>query len=164
MSTPFVKVSNLTKQYGDLVAASDVSFELPQNGSIGIVGESGSGKTTLARCLIGLQSFDSGTISWSIDVPMAQRAQIVFQDPTSALNAAMTIGATLAEALSLAAASEEVRVVLLQGHETVFSAGNDIGDFLNGPVSTQESPVFRFLRGIANIVGGIGHRVGPPRI
>ena len=52
MSTPFVKVSNLTKQYGDLVAASDVSFELPQNGSIGIVGESGSGKSVCINTII----------------------------------------------------------------------------------------------------------------
>jgi enoyl-CoA hydratase/carnithine racemase len=40
-------------------------------------------------------------------------------------------------------------VVLFQGHESIFSAGNDIGDFLNQPPSTQASPVFRFLRGIA---------------
>jgi enoyl-CoA hydratase/carnithine racemase len=39
--------------------------------------------------------------------------------------------------------------VVIQGHETIFSAGNDIGDFLNKPPSTQDSPVFRFLRGIA---------------
>jgi enoyl-CoA hydratase/carnithine racemase len=42
-----------------------------------------------------------------------------------------------------------VRVVVFQGHESIFSAGNDIGDFLNQPPTTQESPVFRFLRGIA---------------
>jgi peptide/nickel transport system ATP-binding protein len=75
----------------------DVSIRIGE--AVGIVGESGSGKTTLARCLIGLERYDSGTVSWTTDVPMAQRAQIVFQDPTSALNPAMTIGASLAEAL-----------------------------------------------------------------
>ena len=54
-----------------------------------------------------------------------------------------------ADALAQATTDNSVRAVVLQGHATVFSAGNDIGDFLNGPVSTQESPVFRFLRGIA---------------
>jgi enoyl-CoA hydratase/carnithine racemase len=39
--------------------------------------------------------------------------------------------------------------VVFQGHETIFSAGNDIGDFLNAPPATAESPVFRFLRGIS---------------
>lgn len=38
---------------------------------------------------------------------------------------------------------------LIQGDATIFSAGNDIGDFLNAPPSTQDSPVFRFLRNIA---------------
>jgi len=55
----------------------------------------------------------------------------------------------MAEALNLAAADAAVRAVVLQGHETIFSAGNDIGDFLNGPTSTLESPVYRFLQGIA---------------
>ena len=57
--------------------------------------------------------------------------------------------AALAEALSLAAATDDVRVVLLQGHETVFSAGNDIEDFLQQPPATPDSAVSRFLRGIA---------------
>lgn len=58
--------------------------------------------------------------------------------------------AALADALQAAESDPAVRVVLLQGHETIFSAGNDIGDFLNAPASTQDSPVFRFLRGIAS--------------
>jgi enoyl-CoA hydratase/carnithine racemase len=57
--------------------------------------------------------------------------------------------ATMADSVAQAAADPAVRVVVFQGHESIFSAGNDIGDFLNQPPSTQESPVFRFLRGIA---------------
>jgi enoyl-CoA hydratase/carnithine racemase len=57
--------------------------------------------------------------------------------------------ATMADAVANAAADASVRVVLFQGHESIFSAGNDIGDFLNQPPSTPESAVFRFLRGIA---------------
>ena len=57
--------------------------------------------------------------------------------------------AACADALAQAGTDNSVRAVVLQGHATIFSAGNDISDFLNGPVSTQESPVFRFLRGIA---------------
>jgi enoyl-CoA hydratase/carnithine racemase len=60
-----------------------------------------------------------------------------------------TMYAAMADAVAQAAADASVRVVLFQGHESIFSAGNDIGDFLNQPPSTQESPVFRFLRGIA---------------
>lgn len=56
---------------------------------------------------------------------------------------------TLADALAAASADAAVRAVVIQGHETIFSAGNDIGDFLNKPPSKQDSPVFRFLRGIS---------------
>jgi enoyl-CoA hydratase/carnithine racemase len=62
---------------------------------------------------------------------------------TSAMYGAM------ADALASAVDDPAVRVVLFQGHETVFSAGNDIGDFLNNPPAGLDSPVFRFLQGIA---------------
>ncbi|MFC5500542.1 enoyl-CoA hydratase [Caenimonas terrae] len=62
---------------------------------------------------------------------------------TSAMYGAM------ADAIDHAAADPSLRVVLIQGHETVFSAGNDIGDFQSKPPAGQDSPVFRFLRGIA---------------
>ena len=56
---------------------------------------------------------------------------------------------TMADALAQAQADAAVRVVLLQGDVTIFSAGNDIGDFLNKPPAGEQSPVFRFLHGIA---------------
>ena len=57
---------------------------------------------------------------------------------------------TLADALAAAAADPAVRAVVLQGAETVFSAGNDIGEFQAGPAADAgEPPVFRFLRTIA---------------
>jgi len=60
---------------------------------------------------------------------------------------------TLADALAQAAEDPAVRCVLLQGDATIFSAGNDIGDFQNAPPRdakhAQDSPVYRFLRGIA---------------
>jgi enoyl-CoA hydratase/carnithine racemase len=55
----------------------------------------------------------------------------------------------MADALAQAGSDPAIRVAVLQGHETVFSAGNDIGDFLNQPPAGADSPVFRFLRGIA---------------
>ena len=56
----------------------------------------------------------------------------------------------MADALESANHDAAVRAVVIQGHETIFSAGNDIGDFLNKPPSTPDSPVFRFLRGISS--------------
>ena len=56
----------------------------------------------------------------------------------------------MADALESAMHDAAVRVVVIQGHASIFSAGNDIGDFLNKPPSTSDSPVFRFLRGISS--------------
>ena len=57
--------------------------------------------------------------------------------------------ATLADAMEAAAADASVRVVVFQGHEALFSAGNDIADFLNNPPTSADAPVFRFLRAIS---------------
>ena len=68
-------------------------------------------------------------------------------DKKNSITAAMY--ASMAEALVQAEADPAVRAVVFQGHETIFSAGNDISDFLNAKPSTMDSPVFRFLRGIS---------------
>lgn len=101
VTQPLVSVHDLTKRFApDVPAALDgVHITVGAGEAVGIVGESGSGKTTLARCLVGLETADSGTVTWSSALPPARRAQIVFQDPNSALNPAMSVGATLAEAL-----------------------------------------------------------------
>jgi len=57
--------------------------------------------------------------------------------------------AALADAVEQAERSADVRVLVFQGSETVFSAGNDIADFLNNPPSNLDAPVFRLLRNIA---------------
>lgn len=57
--------------------------------------------------------------------------------------------AAMADAMQAATADAVIRVVVLQGDETIFSAGNDIGDFLEKPPSGEDAPVFRFLRNIA---------------
>ncbi len=66
----------------------------------------------------------------------------------NSLTAAMY--ASLADALKQAQADASVRVVVLQGDETVFSAGNDLGDFLHQPPAGEDAPVFRFLHNIAS--------------
>ena len=68
-------------------------------------------------------------------------------DKKNSITAAMY--GTLADALQAAQDDAAVRCVVIQGNEAIFSSGNDIGDFLNNPPATTDSPVFRFLRGIA---------------
>lgn len=55
----------------------------------------------------------------------------------------------LGDAFRDATHSSAVKVVLLKGHPECFSAGNDLGDFLNNPPKEMDAPVFRFLRLIA---------------
>jgi enoyl-CoA hydratase/carnithine racemase len=54
-----------------------------------------------------------------------------------------------ADALDAALQDSAVRVVVFQGDATVFSAGNDIADFLSAPPTFADAPVFRLLRGLA---------------
>jgi len=70
----------------------------------------------------------------------------------------------MADAVEQAAADAAVRVLVIQGHETVFSAGNDIGDFLNQPPATADAPVFRFLRGIASFPKPVIAAVSGPAV
>ena len=62
---------------------------------------------------------------------------------TSAMYTAM------ADALQSAADDTDIRVIVFQGQETFFCAGNDIGDFLNHPPTAEDSPVYRFLKTIS---------------
>ncbi len=65
----------------------------------------------------------------------------------NAITAAMY--ASLADGLLQAGADPAVRVAVVTGHETVFTAGNDLADFLDDPPASDDAPVFRFLRAIS---------------
>lgn len=56
----------------------------------------------------------------------------------------------LSDALVQADEDRGVRVVVLHGAPGVFTAGNDLGDFLENPPRDPTSPVFRFLQAIAH--------------
>ena len=59
-----LKVENLTKRFGGLVAVSDVSFAINKGEIIGIFGPNGSGKTTLLSLLAGLLPPSAGRVFW----------------------------------------------------------------------------------------------------
>lgn len=84
-----------------------------------------------------LQHTEGGVLTLTLNRPQRKNAL------TSAMYA------TLAEALERGADDTSVRVVVIQGQEAMFSAGNDIEEFLHAPPAGTDSPVFRFLRSIA---------------
>jgi enoyl-CoA hydratase/carnithine racemase len=57
---------------------------------------------------------------------------------------------TMADALADAQADATVRAILLRGSAGIFSAGNDLEDFLKTPPVGEDAPVFRFLRAISS--------------
>jgi ABC-2 type transport system ATP-binding protein len=57
-----VRVSNVTKQYGDFVAVDDLSFEVPTGVIYGILGPNGAGKTTTLRMINDILLPDKGEI------------------------------------------------------------------------------------------------------
>lgn len=83
-------------------------------------------------------------------------------DKKNSLTAAMY--AAMADALVSAQHDTSVRALVIQGHESIFSAGNDIGDFLNKPPSGVDAPVFRFLRGISTFTKPIVAAVCGPAV
>ncbi len=53
---------HVTKEFGGLVAVSDVSFDVPQHGIVSLIGPNGAGKTTLFNMLTGLYKPSAGRI------------------------------------------------------------------------------------------------------
>lgn len=80
----------------------------------------------------------------------------------NSLTTAMYAG--MADALEQAQADTTVRVLVIQGHETIFSAGNDIADFLQSPPTTLDAPVFRFMRAVSRFTKPIVAAVCGPAV
>lgn len=92
-----------------LQAVSDVSLDLWAGETLGLVGESGSGKTTLARLIAGITKPDPGgaialegaalAIGKRRATASLRALQIVFQNPDSALNRALSVRRLIGRAL-----------------------------------------------------------------
>jgi peptide/nickel transport system ATP-binding protein len=90
-------------------AFDNVSLSVRRGATLALVGESGAGKSSLARCMALLETPSSGDISFAgVDLldlgknelfPFRRQIQMVFQDPTSALNPRLTAEDIIAEPL-----------------------------------------------------------------
>ncbi len=107
-----LSIRDLTVRYGTgrhaHLAVDGVSLTVPSGRTLGLVGESGSGKSSVAAAIVGLakpsaeSSIDLGgveiTARDAASRTARRRIQLVFQDPFSALDPRMPIGASIAEA------------------------------------------------------------------
>ncbi|MFD8821020.1 ABC transporter ATP-binding protein [Streptomyces sp. NPDC059605] len=99
-----LELRGITVRYGRFTAVDNVDLLVPEGTVTGLVGGSGSGKSTLGKAVVGLAPKQSGQIL--IDGSEAPRrrgrspVQLVFQNPYASLDPRMTVGASVAEALS----------------------------------------------------------------
>src|SRR5690606_31409111 len=61
-ATPVLRIANITKRFGSLVANDSISLDLRAGEVIALLGENGAGKTTLMNILFGHYVADEGTV------------------------------------------------------------------------------------------------------
>jgi ABC-type Fe3+/spermidine/putrescine transport system ATPase subunit len=84
MTSPFLRLENLTKHFGANVAVDHVSLALERGEMLALLGPSGSGKTTTLRLLAGFEVPDAGRVLVEQDdvtgvEPVARHFGMVFQ-------------------------------------------------------------------------------------
>jgi len=87
-SQPIIRLQNVVKQFGDVVAVNDVSFDVRRGEIFAFLGPNGAGKTTTIRMLTTLARPTSGTLELdgldpiTNQTELRQRFGVVFQDPS----------------------------------------------------------------------------------
>jgi len=61
---PILRVKNLSRSFGGVIAVNDVSFELRPGDFLGVIGPNGSGKTTLVNLITGFVKPDRGRVTY----------------------------------------------------------------------------------------------------
>jgi peptide/nickel transport system ATP-binding protein len=93
----------------EVVALHGIDLEVHRGSVLAILGDSGAGKTTLSRCIVGMERPDAGSIAFdgqdllSLSARefrrMQPELQLIFQDPSTALNPRLTAEELIAEPL-----------------------------------------------------------------
>jgi peptide/nickel transport system ATP-binding protein/oligopeptide transport system ATP-binding protein len=124
VNDPVLRVDGLVKHFvlrsrGTVLTAVDgIDLQVAAGETVALIGESGSGKSTVARCIARLVEPTSGQVLVAgRDLTAAPKSsvwrfykdlQMVFQDPSSALNPRMTARQTIEEPMRMHTSSDRV--------------------------------------------------------
>jgi len=90
-----LKVTNLTKKYGNLCAVDDISFEINDGEIVGLLGPNGAGKSTTLNVITGYLTMDIGSVQIEgIDInekPLEAKKHIGFLPEVPPLYSDMTV-------------------------------------------------------------------------
>jgi enoyl-CoA hydratase/carnithine racemase len=83
-------------------------------------------------------------------------------DKKNAITAAMY--QTMADALKDAECDAEVRAIIFTGKAEIFTAGNDLDDFLKNPPQSTKSPVYQFIQNLSHATKPVVAAVSGPAV
>jgi peptide/nickel transport system ATP-binding protein len=144
-SAPLLDVRDLSIAFGQQLAVRGISFHISPGETLGLVGESGSGKSAASLAVLrllpptariaGSVNFDGEDLLGLPEEAMQRRRgrqiAMIFQEPMTALNPAMPVGAQIAEAVRAHHPGESraaVRAKVFAAMEEVGLAGTGLAD------------------------------------
>ena len=91
-----LELQGIRKQYGNLIAVRDLSFDVRAGEVFGFVGSNGAGKTTTMRIVLGVLSADAGKVLWDgSPIEFETRRKIGYMPEERGLYPKMRIGEEL---------------------------------------------------------------------
>lgn len=106
-----LRIKNIRKAFGGLVAINDISFGAEPGTITGIIGVNGAGKSTLLNCLCGLYAVSSGEIVWN-----GRAIHNMPPDKVTRLFNSLTLGENIAIGEAGATRQREIDDLLRQVH------------------------------------------------
>ena len=77
----YLSVDGISKSYGIKTLFSDVTFGIEKGDKTALIASNGSGKSTLLRIIVGLESMDTGTVTFANDIRVGYLEQLPQYDP-----------------------------------------------------------------------------------